>query len=111
MNWLLDANLSYRLVRLLVDLPIQVRHVSRIGIPHPAEDRQLWDWAKTHDYLIVTNDDDFYRFAGALSFPPKVVMLRVGNQSTRALAALLIQHFSVIEELAASSTSGVLELY
>ena len=111
MNWLLDANLSYRLVRQLVGLPVQIRHVSRIGLPHPAEDRQLWDWAKAHDYLIITNDDDFYRFAGALGFPPKVVMLRVGNQSTRSLAMLLERHLPDIQELAASLNSGILELY
>ncbi len=111
MNWLLDANLSYRLIRQLAGLPIQVRHVTKIGLPNPADDRDIWDWARRHNYLVITNDDDFYRFAGVLGFPPKVVMLRVGNQSTHSLAALLRQHLLTIQQLVDSPTNGVLELY
>ncbi|WP_223648429.1 DUF5615 family PIN-like protein [Hymenobacter psoromatis] len=88
-----------------------MRHVSKTGLPNPAEDHDIWDWAKRPGYLVVTNDDDFYRFAGVLGFPPKVVMLRVGNQSTRSLAALLRLHLSTIQQLVDSPTSGVLELY
>lgn len=111
MRWLLDANLSYRLVRRLASLPVEVRHVSRTGLPVPADDRQIWDWAKAKDHLVITNDEDFYRFAGALGFPPKVVMLRTGNQSTRFLASLLIQHFKDLQDLADSQENGVLELF
>ena len=111
MNWLLAANLSYRLVRQLAELPVQVRHVSKSGLPNPADDRDIWDWAKKHHHLVITNDDDFYRFAGVLGFPPKIVMLRIGNQSTRSLAALLKNHLSTIQQLVDSPTDGVLELY
>lgn len=79
MKWLLDANLSYRMVRQLAELPVEARHVTRTGLPTPADDRDIWEWARHNGWLIITNDDDFYRFAGAYGFPPKVVMLRTGN--------------------------------
>lgn len=111
MHWLLDANLSYRLVRLLAALPVSVRHVSRTGLSVPADDRAIWSWAKVNNAIVITNNEDFYRFAGVLGFPPKVVMLRTGNQSTRFLAALLTQHVSTIQKLADASQQGVLELF
>lgn len=111
MNWLLDANLSYRLVRLLADLPLSIRHVSRIGLPAPADDRDIWRWALANQSLIITNDDDFYRFAGVFGFPPKVVMLRTGNQSTHFLAGLLRQQLPAIQQLHGSSEIGLLKLY
>lgn len=111
MHWLLYANLAYWLVKQLADLPVTVRHVSRTGLPVPADDHQIWEWAKENRYLVITNDEDFYRLAGTLGFPPKVVMLRTGNQSTRFLAALLTQHLSTIQALADSPEVGVLELF
>lgn len=111
MNWLLDANLSYRLVRRLANLPVSVLHVSRTGLAIPADDRHIWEWAKVNNYLVVTNDEDFYRFAGAFGFPPKVVMLRTGNQATQFLADLLSKHLPAIQTLSDSSDQGVLELF
>jgi predicted nuclease of predicted toxin-antitoxin system len=61
--------------------------------------------------LVITNDEDFYRFAGVWGFPPKVLMLRTGNQSTRFLGELLRKHFTDIQALVDSPESGVLELY
>ena len=103
--------MSYRLVRQLAGLPAQVVHVSRTGLPVPTDDRQIWEWAKHNNCLVVTNDENFYRFAGVWGFPPKVVMLRTGNQSTRFLAGLLVQHFASVQQLADSTEIGILELF
>ena len=46
-----------------------------------------------------------------LDFPPKVVMLRTGNQSTRFMAALLTQYLADIQLLNDSLENGVLELF
>ena len=111
MKWLLDANLSYRLVKQLADLPIMVIQVGRTGLPVPADDREIWDWARMNGYIVITNDEDFYRFAGVFGFPPKVVMPRTGNQSTRFMAALLAHHLNDIHQLNSSVENGVLELF
>lgn len=111
MKWLLDANLSYRLVRQLAQLPVEIVHVSRSGLPAAASDEAIWALARQHQAVIITNDEDFYRLAGVLGFPPKVVMLRTGNQSTQFIAQLLSQHVAIIAELNASAELGVLELF
>lgn len=110
MKLLLDANLSFRLVRKLEAVFSDCLHVERTGLPIPAGDFEIWSWAKAHDYLIVTNDDDFHRLASRHGFPPKVVLLRTGNQSTRAIAEILIRHKTDIEQLYSSDEYGLLEL-
>jgi predicted nuclease of predicted toxin-antitoxin system len=114
MQCLLNANLSYRLVKQLTTLLVAVLHGSRTGLPAPADDRQIWDWARTNGYVVLTNDDDFYRLAGTYGFPPKLVMLRTGNQSTRYLADLpdadgvggFVQADEVGEEVGHSGRAG-----
>lgn len=103
MHWLLDANLSYRLVRQLEELVVEVTHVSRAGLPVPATDQQIWVWARQRNAVIITNDEDFHRMAAVFGFPPNVVLLRMGNQSNLALANTLKRHLPDIEELVASA--------
>ncbi len=44
-------------------------------------------------------------------FPPKIVLLRIGNQSTRQIAEILIHHKSKLESLWHSDDYGILEIY
>ncbi|WP_019946259.1 DUF5615 family PIN-like protein [Hymenobacter aerophilus] len=111
MKWLLDANLSYRLVRQLADVPAEVVHVSRCGLSAPASDEEIWAWTRANAALIVTNDEDFYRLAAVHGHPPKVVLLRTGNQATSFIAQLLTKHLEEITALLTSDDIGVLELY
>lgn len=111
MKWLLDANLSYRLVRQLADLPVDIIHVSRTGLRSAANYEDIWAWARQQHVIIISNDEDFYRLASVYGFPPKVVLLRTGNQSTQFIAQLLKQHIVLIEQLHVSDEVGILELF
>jgi predicted nuclease of predicted toxin-antitoxin system len=111
MKVLLDANLSWRLVKKLTDWFPDCLHVTRTELSHPAPDEAIWAWAKANDYLIVTNDDDYYRLADTQGFPPKVVLLRMGNQSSASALAVLISHYADIQALHESDEYGVLELF
>ncbi len=44
-------------------------------------------------------------------FPPKVVLLKTGNQSNNFIEMLLMKHKSAIEALHTSSEYGLLEIY
>ena len=61
--------------------------VTELG-PRPS-DEAIWTFARDHDFVIGTKDDDFQRFSVARGFPPKVIWIRQGNASTEALSALL----------------------
>jgi predicted nuclease of predicted toxin-antitoxin system len=52
---LLDHNLSPKLVRRLIDLYPESAHVSQLSLDH-ALDKAIWEYARDHDYVIVTKD-------------------------------------------------------
>lgn len=110
MKLLLDANLSYRLVKKLA-VTFECLHVTRIGLEIPAKDIDIWLWAERNDYFIVTNDDDFYHLANLNGYPPKVILLRMGNQSSTDVLKTLLMHYDDIVMLAESTEYGLLELY
>ena len=110
MKLLLDANLSWRLIKKLSEHFSEVHHVDHCGLSAPASDTEIWEWAKKYDATIITNDDDYYHLIIQKGFPPKVVLLRTGNQSTRLVAQTLIDRKSNIEDLYTSSQYGLLEI-
>ena len=111
MNLLLDANLSWRLMNKLKSHFNDCSHVDHIGLTIPAKDLEIWNYALANDLIIVTNDDDFLNLANVKGFPPKVVLLRTGNQSTQFIEALLIKHKAEIESLFQSEDYGFLEIF
>ena len=110
MKLLLDANLSWRLVKIMSSHFEQTEHVERCGLPIPASDTEIWNWAKDNQALIVTNDEDYYYFSMQKGFPPKVILLRTGNQSTQNVKELLIRHHDQIQALNNSTEYGLLEI-
>ncbi len=111
MKLLFDANISYRIVKKLQsDFP-NALHVSRSGLVPPIEDRDIWQFAKRHNYIVVTFDEDFYDLLNIFGAPPKVIWLRFGNLPTDDIAKKLIAQKSDIEILATDSDTEILEIY
>ncbi len=111
MNLLLDANISWRMVVTLRTHFTSCFHVDNIGLAIPAKDADIWQFALANNLIIVTNDEDFLNFSNLKGFPPKVILLRTGNQSTEFIEDLLIKHKSDIEALDKSQEFGLLEIY
>lgn len=109
MKILLDASLSWRLVNILKPYFVEVWHVDSAVLPAPAKDSAIWEFARLNDAVIITNDDDFYKLSLIKGFPPKVVVLRTGNQSNNYLAEILIKHIQEIQNLV-NSDYGLLEI-
>lgn len=107
---LLDQNISYRAIKLLNSEFEGVAHVSRIGISPPVKDREIWDFAKINDLLIVTFDEDFADFSSVFGHPPKVIWLRCGNSSTKSICRILIRKSELIKEFMKDNTLSVLEI-
>jgi predicted nuclease of predicted toxin-antitoxin system len=108
---LLDANLSWRLVAMLQSDFVQVIHITRAGLTEDSSDTLIWELAHSKGYTIVTNDEDFYLLAVARGFPPKIVLLRTGNQSTQYIAMVLSKHKDEINDFCTHSEYGLLEIY
>jgi predicted nuclease of predicted toxin-antitoxin system len=100
---LFDANVSHKLVSGLASEFPGSAHVRDVGL-READDRQIWEHARVHGFVIVSKDTDFRERSYLEGFPPKVVWLDVGNAATAAIAALLrnererVERFATIEE-------------
>ncbi|MGC8489204.1 MAG: DUF5615 family PIN-like protein [Clostridia bacterium] len=109
MQLLFDENLSPRLVTDLADMYPNSIHVRDVGLTG-ATDAAIWAYARDHRFLIVSKDTDFYQRSVLYGPPPKVVGVRVGNSSTRAIADLLRVAAPVLHRFAADADSGFLPL-
>lgn len=87
MKLLLDENLSRHLVTALTDEFPDSTHVTAVGLV-AATDTEIWDFARQHDFTIVSKDSDFNDLAFVHGTPPKVIWLRLGNRSTDQIARL-----------------------
>lgn len=110
MKLLFDHNLPPLLVSRLVDLFPNSQHVFPLGLDR-ASDWEIRDYARHSGYFIVTKDADFSDLCVLLGFPPKIIWIRRGNCSAKALEELLRQHRDEIEALETDSMNGVLTLF
>lgn len=110
MKILLDANISWKLVNILKPVFGECKHVDSIGLPVPANDNDIWNYALKNGFIIITKDNDFLDLLELKGFPPKIVLLKTGNNSSTALANLLINTKSRIYDLE-NNDYGLLEIY
>jgi len=58
----------------------------------------IWEYAKNNDFMIVSKDADFYQRSLLFGHPPKIIWIRRGNCSTKAVEAILRSHYSDVEK-------------
>ncbi len=102
MRILFDQNISFRSVNFLHAIYSEAKHVKEFDLQH-ATDRQIWNFAKTNQYSIVTFDSDFYDLVTLYGHPPKIIWLRIGNTTTQNLVKVLESHFDVIKSFLSDS--------
>jgi predicted nuclease of predicted toxin-antitoxin system len=106
---LFDQNVSHRLVNLLINLYPDSEHVRHLGMTR-GSDEDLWDYAKSHGYILVTKDDDFHIRSNLFGPPPKILWIRSGNCSTELVESLLRKNYADIQDFVTNSGSGFLVL-
>ena len=109
MKILLDANISWKLVNKLNHIYGECNHVDHIGLTVPVKDIDIWNYAHKNGHVIITKDSDFMDLLDTHGFPPKIVLLRTGNNNSQALLDLLISIKEKIDELVESDI-GILEI-
>jgi len=97
-------------VRRLADLYPNSTHVTVVGLDRSL-DKEVWNYAREHDYLIVTKDVDFSEFSLLQGFPPKVIWIRRGNCSTQIIEIILRENFNSIKAMNEDTSTGILELF
>lgn len=109
MKLLFDHNISPRLIELLRDVFSEASHVTVLGLER-ASDQVVWQYAKTHGYVLVSKDTDFNDLVTLRGFPPKVIWLRLGNCTTTHIAEALAAQQETIRDFATDKGSGLLTI-
>jgi predicted nuclease of predicted toxin-antitoxin system len=78
---LFDQNLPPRLAKTFAENFPGSEHVRNLGLAS-ADDLDIWTYAKTNGFVIVSKDSDFHQRSFVEGAPPKIVWLRMGNCST-----------------------------
>jgi predicted nuclease of predicted toxin-antitoxin system len=110
MKLLFDQNISRKLAKELEDLFPEASHVYYLDLQQ-ASDKEIWEYAKNNDFIIVTQDSDFNERGLIHGYPPKVVWLRTGNTSTQNIKYLLVKHSQDIVSFGQDKTLGCFIIY
>ena len=110
MKLLFDQNISFRIIKILDTHFPGAAQVGEIRL-NGATDREIWQYARNNDYIVVTFDSDFNDFANLYGHPPKIIWLRTGNTKTLYIANLLIQKEDLIKSFSDDKDLSCLEIY
>ena len=110
MKLLLDENLSRSMVPML-DLHYPgSSQIALLGLGQ-ASDSEIWAYAAQHDFVIVTKDSDFIDLSTLYGHPPKMILLKTGNQLWQKTLQILIDHKKRLESTLIESNSACVDLY
>lgn len=110
MKLLLDENLSRRMVPLIALHYLGSSQVALLGLER-ASDTAIRDYARQHDFVIVTKDSDFVDLSTLYGQPPKLILLKTGNQPWQATAQTLIAHRERLESALLTANAAWIDLY
>jgi predicted nuclease of predicted toxin-antitoxin system len=96
MKLLFDQNISFRVIKKLNKYFSDSKHVSECDL-QDSDDIEIWEYAKSNSYTIVTFDADFYDISLINGHPPKIIWLITGNLSTTEITELLISKGTTID--------------
>lgn len=110
MKLLLDENLSRRAVAFLLEAFPETTQVVLLGLEN-ANDKEIWEYAKTNGFVIVTKDADFFEMSNLYGQPPKIIWLKMGNQSKAATINALLTNKDTIELALIDEKKACVEVY
>lgn len=110
MKLLLDQNLSHRMVKSLNEFYPESNQVSLLDMGE-ADDKVILDYAKKHQYTIVTLDVDFHEYSLLWEGPPLIIWLKCGNQPRKVVLEKLLKNREVIERSANDDDVWCVEIY
>lgn len=110
MKLLLDENLSRRLVPLLLTAYPNTTQIALLKL-ETSTDREIWEYAKINDFIIVTRDSDFHELGTLYGAPPKVIWLKTGNQSKASTLRSLLEHKKLIYTALFQEEKNCIEIY
>lgn len=109
MKFLFDQNISQRILKALPESFFGSSHVKNERLIN-ALNRQILEFAKKNDFVIVTQDSDFNELNSLYGFPPKIIWIRSENLKTQAIIDLLSNNEQEINQFALDENFGCFEI-
>ena len=109
MKLLFDQNISFKIVKKVDSYFSRSEQVRSLGLENKS-DKEIWEYAKTNEYIIVSFDSDFYDFSIIWGTPPKIIWLRTTDQRTGAIVSLLKNHSQTIADFIKDENLACLEI-
>ncbi len=109
MKLLFDQNISHRILYLLPEQFSGSTSLKKEGLIN-SSDRDVWQFAKNFNFVIVTQDSDFNNLNLLLGFPPKIIWIRAGNVKTKVLVDILSQRYDEIKSFINDEEYGCFEI-
>jgi predicted nuclease of predicted toxin-antitoxin system len=106
---LLDQNISFRLIKRIELLFPDSQQVRRLGL-NDRPDKEIWFFAKTNNYTVLTFDSDYLDLSMIYGQPPKLILLKSSNQTTDNIEMLLKLKFESIKTFILEGDLGCLEI-
>jgi predicted nuclease of predicted toxin-antitoxin system len=110
MKLLFDQNISFRILKTLPDVFEGSSHVVKEGLKN-SSDLEIWEYARLHDFIIVTQDSDFNDLFLLKGFLPKILWFQTGNVGTYELSLILNNRLIEIVDFTRDEGLGCLEIY
>lgn len=107
MKFLVDNQLPLALAKFLISKGHHAAHVLDLGLAS-ARDSEIWNYAATNFYILITKDEDFSRRASQPNASVKVIWVRRGNCRTAVLLSAFESVLPQIEE--ALQTNHLVEM-
>ncbi len=108
MKFLVDSQLPAALTRFLSSSGIYCLHVLDLDL-EAVSDAAIWEFASTHDYVVISKDENFLYLATSPSATAGLIWVRFGNCRTKTLLAAMERLWPKIEA-ALDSGDRVIEL-
>jgi len=109
MKLLFDQNISFRIKGSITSHYPNSTQVREVGLEN-ASDKEIWEYAKANDYVIVTFDSDFYDFSLVWGTPHKIILIKSFNQTTKIVADLIKSHKKNIFDFEKDESIDCLEI-
>jgi predicted nuclease of predicted toxin-antitoxin system len=76
-----------------------------------APDNSIWEFALKEGFVIVTQDTDFIDWNRLRGSPPKVILIRFGNQTTSETELRIRNAFDSIQRLNRDQEMEIIEIW
>lgn len=109
MRFLFDQNISHRILKLIPKEYSESTTIKNEGLIN-ASDKEIWEFARSNEYIIVTQDSDFKDLNSLYGFPPKIIWIRTGNTETQSIVNILIDYSDEIRTFINDNQYGCFEI-